>query len=279
MMLWQVKRGLVVRHWQAHEGAVRGCAASADGRLLASAGADGAVLVWDGASAARLHTLPGHREWVNDCAFAPGGELLASVSNDRTLRLWDLRTRSRRVALLAHEHWINRCAFSPDGRDVVTVCADGGVKRWSLDLDEALWEAWLSDSQPLSAAAAAKAMRPLDFKGHEASVNDCAFSPDGATLVTASSDHLVKQWDRHSGRLLRNLTGHLDAVQGCDVSPGGQRIASVSAEGGVKVWDAVDGRCLMSLQVDGSLTACAWMDAGATLAVVGLMGAYFFSCA
>ena len=210
--------------------------------------------------------------------FDTGGALLATVSNDRTLRLWDLRTRSRRLAVLAHEHWINRCAFSPDGRDVVTVCADGSVKRWSLDIDEGLWEAWLSDSQPLSPELAARALRPLEFTGHKASVNDCAFSPDGATLVTASSDHLVKLWDRRSGQLIRNLQGHLDEVHGCDVSLDGKRIGSVSAEGGVKVWDAADGRCLMSLQVDGSLTACAWMDAGANLVAVGLMGVYFFRC-
>ena len=283
LMLWDARRGQPRRHWMGQDGAghaasVRGCAVSPDGRLLASAAADGSLVLWDTTTSERVLSLAGHRDWVNACAFHPGGQLLASVSNDRTLRLWDLRTRSRKLALLAHDQWINHCAFSPDGRWLVTAAADGSLLRWSLDFDETLWEAWLVNRRPLAAARAAEALHALALAGHGASVNHCAFSPDGAWLVSASSDRSLRVWEAHSGQLLRSLNGHLEEVNGCDVSADGRRIASVSGEGGLKVWSAADGQCLMSIQVDGALSACAWTGADDMVAAVGSRGVYFFAC-
>jgi len=278
LMLWDVRRGMARRSWVGHDASVRGCAASPDCRLLATASADGTLVVWDTASAARVHHLPGHRDWVNACAFDRSGQLLASVSNDRTLRLWDLRTRSRKLALVAHAQWVNDCVFSPDGLHLVTAAADGSLTRWSLDIDEALWEAWLGGAKTLPADVAAAALRPLSMVGHAASVNRCAFAPDGRWLVSASSDRTLKIWDAHSGALRRSLHGHLEDVNGCDVSADGARIVSVSADGGLKVWSADDGRCLMSLQVDGALSGCVWVGGDGLLAAVGSRGVYFFAC-
>ena len=278
LMLWDVRRGQSRRRWLAHEASVRACAVSADGLLLASGAADGTLLVWDGVSASRTHTLVGHRGWVNACAFHPGGSLLASVSNDCTLRLWDLRTRSRKLALLAHRMWINSCSVSPDGRFVVTAAADGGLTRWSLDFDEALWEAWLVSNRPLPAELAETALQALPMDGHEASVNHCTHAPDGSFVVSAGSDAKLKIWDAHTGVLRRTLSGHLEAVNGCAVSADSQRIVSVSSEGGIKVWRVADGQCLMSIQVDGSLSACVWTGEGESLAAVGSRGVYAFAC-
>ena len=57
-----------------------------DGSLLASAGWD-AILLWDTATGALLHTLPGHAGPAN-VAFSPGGALLYSAGNDGTIRVW-----------------------------------------------------------------------------------------------------------------------------------------------------------------------------------------------
>lgn len=274
-MLWDVRRNQVRRRWRDHEAAVRCCAVSRDGRWLASGAADGTVVVRDTETDERL-LLAGHRGWVNGCAFHPDGHLLATVSNDRTLRLWDLRTRARRLALVAHAQWINACAFSPDGAFVVTAAADGSLRRWSLDIDEALWEAWVTQPRPLGTEAA-PALAPLDLVGHEGSVNALAFEPGGG-LVSASSDRTLRQWDLRSGGLRATLQGHLEDVNGCDASADGRRVASVSSEGAVRVWDAASGRCEMAMLLDGELVACAWTDEGRTLAVAGARGVAFLVC-
>jgi WD40 repeat protein len=63
---------------------------SPDGSLLASAGGDATIRVWDSASGKLLATLSGHTAGVTCLAFRPDGRALASGSLDGTLRIWTI---------------------------------------------------------------------------------------------------------------------------------------------------------------------------------------------
>lgn len=67
---------------------------SPDGRLLAQALADGAVVLWDAAAGKEVRRLHGHEAPVEALAFAPSGNRLATVSRDTTGLIWDAAART-----------------------------------------------------------------------------------------------------------------------------------------------------------------------------------------
>src|SRR5690606_2670953 len=61
-----------------------------DGRLIATAGHDRTVKLWDAATKKELATLTGHAKAITAVAFSPRGDALASAGVDTTVKLWNL---------------------------------------------------------------------------------------------------------------------------------------------------------------------------------------------
>ncbi|MFC7276395.1 trypsin-like peptidase domain-containing protein [Paractinoplanes rhizophilus] len=82
------------------------------GALIASAGADGAIRLWEPANGRPYATLTGHAGAVTGICALPGagGELLASVGADRTVRLWDPR-RGRALRTIPVHHPALTCHY------------------------------------------------------------------------------------------------------------------------------------------------------------------------
>src|SRR5262249_11104393 len=66
---------------------------SADGRLLALAAPERAVLVWDLARGRELRRFTGFDAEVTDLGFSPDGRRLLSGLGDSTLLVWDVGAR------------------------------------------------------------------------------------------------------------------------------------------------------------------------------------------
>ncbi|NEO99347.1 MAG: hypothetical protein F6K58_11830 [Symploca sp. SIO2E9] len=88
-----------------------------------------------------------------------------------------------------------------------------------------------------------KEFNSLDKHSHY--VNSVAFSRDGNTIASASSDNTVKVWNRE-GKLLHTFSRHSDSVNSVAFSRDGKTIASASDDKTVKVWNR-EGKLLHTL--------------------------------
>jgi len=103
------------------------------GDILASAGWDTKIKLWNPINGQIIRTLTGHKDAVNSIAFSPDGQILASGSNDMTIKLWEINTGKEICTLKGHTGFVNCVAFSPDGQVLASGSNDKTIKIWRWD--------------------------------------------------------------------------------------------------------------------------------------------------
>jgi WD40 repeat protein len=103
--------------------------------------------------------------------------------------------------------------------------------------------------------------------GHAALVNSVAWSPEGARIASASSDHTARVWNAASGLCTAVLSGHADDVNSVAWSPDGARVVTGSFDGTARVFDAGTGALETRLAGHrGDVNGVAWSVDGSTIA-------------
>ena len=216
--------GESVRSWHGHDVDVNGVTFSNDGSMLATAGDDGTVRVWDPATGDLvLEFRDEERLIVYAPSFSPDGtRVAASFLRRSTSTLDDEKRNVVRVIDLAHGDVIVEIeagvafntSFSPGGQRIVLADLESDVVRvFDVESGEEL----------------------LALIGHDDSVHDVAWSPDGRLIATAGNDGTVRIWQARTGEHRFTFAGHSTSVQAVSWSPDSALLATASEDGTARI--------------------------------------------
>ena len=246
---------------------IRDLSFSPNGKLLATAAANGNTLLWRSSNGRLVRSLRESKHGSNSLAFSPDGGLLATGGRDDGVRIFSVATGDRIFFLFQHKNPVATVVWSPDGR----VVASG-----SYDHTAVLWRV-----QRLTGVGSLAAV----LAGSKAPVTSLVFSPDSSRLVTGGADGTARVWDarpdpelallgrargaalaaRWAGNTVVALwsSGALETfaastharlrvlqersrtpATALGVSANGRVVAAGAADGGTTAWDARAGRTL-----------------------------------
>lgn len=184
-----------------------------NGQVVATAGGNKTIHLWDAQTGALRQTLAGHQADVLALDFSPDGSQLVSASADHTLILWDLARGRPAQTFKGHTNFVWDVAFSPNGRQLASASGDATVRLWNLDREE-----------------------PAAVFRHEQPVASVAWSHSGNQLASTSDDGVVRLWQLPAGRLVGTITGHNGGVWSVAWSGDDTRLATAAADGLVRVF-------------------------------------------
>lgn len=152
--VWDAETGSQLADIEGHTGAILDTEFSPDGRLLATAAADGSAKLWDvgdirNGEIREVRTLEGHSAALLAVTFSADGTGIATASLDNTVKVWDLEGDEMLTLPIRAPGVI---AFDPTGTRLAVPSADGSVRVYLLSVDELLDLARTRGSRTFTAA-------------------------------------------------------------------------------------------------------------------------------
>ena len=198
-----------------HSEIVSAAAFSPNGRLVATGGDGGELILWETDSGRILRQLRGHENRVLAVQFRAEGKELVTIGSDRRVKIWEtLAGRELKTLNLEGVVAVDRAEILPDGNRIATA--------GSFSPEVTLWE--LSGGTMLG-----------QFTGQRLVVASFAISPDGKLLAIADPSK-VQLVETATGLPSGTLTGHLSAVKAIKFSRDGTRIVTHGADDTLRLW-------------------------------------------
>lgn len=191
-----------------HGGLILDFAYSPNGTLIATAGCSSSICLWSAKDGTLVSRFVLKQSYVPSISFSANGSLLACGGSPMTV--WDL-SAGKEIASFGGGHGV---ALSPDGKLLAaTSNSDRSIEVFDV--------------------ATRQTVRRLE--GHEQSVRQVIFSPDGKLLLSSSGSYQdgppgpprqdVRGWDVATGKQLFRIADPFTAPSAIAYTPGGKSFA------------------------------------------------------
>ncbi|TYI27397.1 hypothetical protein ES332_A05G175100v1 [Gossypium tomentosum] len=225
---------------------VLSCHFSSDGKLLASAGHEKKVLIWNMETLDFVRTAEGHSLLITDVRFRPSSTIFATSSFDKTVQLWDSAKPSKSLfKLVGHAEQVLSLDFHPRKTDLLCSCdSNNEMRLWNINQRSCVHVS----------KSATKQVR---------------FQPRPGKLIATASGNVVNVIDAETNKPLSCLKGHNKEVLSICWDPSGKYFASIS-EDSARMWSVSGGECLHELRSTGNkFQSCTFHPGYSQLLVIG----------
>jgi WD40 repeat protein len=257
--VWNVKNGKQIGDdWRDGDSAVVwSIALSPDGKKVVSGSEDGAVRLWDIDTCKLIKTWTGHTKRVMSVCWSRDSRRVLSGSDDGTARQWDVQSGETipepieiiLPSIKTGHYQVLAVVYSPDTTLIATGGRDGSLTEVLVKFSVKIWD-----------AKTGKLVASL--KGHPKIVYSLAWTKDGKTLVSGSSDHSIRTWNTTKWEQTAVLVEHTNLVHAIAISPNDRILASVSADKTARLWDLENGQPIGSPIQHAESVLCVSFSAG-----------------
>jgi hypothetical protein len=183
------------------------------GTLLAVAGDDHLISIWDLAEDRLVLRLRGHSDWVRALAFSPDGRVLVSAGNDRQLLFWNARDGQRLGQLDGLACAVTQLAFNHRGDQLAITGFESGTRIYDV--------------------VRRQLIRRLE--GPSEDLRALAFSPDDRWIAAGGRSGKITVWQADNGAPVWDYAAHRQRVRDLAFSPAGDQLVSCGEDRRVHV--------------------------------------------
>uniref|UniRef100_A0A8C2ILW6 WD repeat-containing protein 48 n=1 Tax=Cyprinus carpio TaxID=7962 RepID=A0A8C2ILW6_CYPCA len=139
--VWNAHKGFCMSTLRTHKDYVKALAYAKEKELVASAGLDRQIFLWDVNTLTALtasnntvttSSLSGNKDSIYSLAMNQTGTVIISGSTEKVLRVWDPRTCAKLMKLKGHADNVKSLLLNRDGTQCLSGSSDGTIRLWSL---------------------------------------------------------------------------------------------------------------------------------------------------
>ncbi|MDR0329026.1 MAG: protein kinase [Planctomycetaceae bacterium] len=239
-----------------HQEAVTSIAISLDANLIASAGQDGEIRVWNIAEQKCVADIEGHQDEIRSLAMTSDARFLISGGRDGSVWIWNIESRQCVRRFSERVMTLTKIALNPQGRTVAIADSFGTILFWDAVTNSVI-DRFSSRSGGVSSLRFSRDGHYLAAGGDEGSLTiwkmgnqaplyayrdipspltATTLSVDMSRCYSADKSGRITTHNLHTDKQEQSFSGHIGEISGLELLSDSRFLFSAGKDGLVKVW-------------------------------------------